>query len=82
VFGTSLRVAPFCGVPNLAPKYCHRVLVNRNLADCLVDHTPRNSPQDGVNEMSIGSHKAVSLSPLLVRQGEGSKETLATVVVV
>ncbi|KAL3924602.1 MAG: hypothetical protein SGARI_006002, partial [Bacillariaceae sp.] len=34
VFGTSLRVKPFCGIPNLAPKRCHRVLVNQNLNDC------------------------------------------------
>ena len=34
VFGTSLQVAPFCAIPNLAPKYCVRVLVNRNLQDC------------------------------------------------
>lgn len=35
VFGTSLQVAPFCGVPNMAPTGCSRVLVNRCLADCM-----------------------------------------------
>jgi len=32
VFGTSLQVAPFCAIPNLAPRGASRVLVNRNLA--------------------------------------------------
>ena len=35
VFGTSLQVAPFCGVPNLCTKNCTRVLVNSPLKDCL-----------------------------------------------
>jgi len=34
VMGTSLQVAPFCALPNLAPKGASRVLVNRNLMDC------------------------------------------------
>lgn len=35
VMGTSLQVAPFCAVPNLAKKGCARVLVNACLEDCL-----------------------------------------------
>jgi len=39
VMGTALQVAPFCAVPNLAPAGCTRVLVNRLLADCMMnDH--------------------------------------------
>lgn len=34
VLGTSLQVAPFCWLPNLAPSGATRVLVNRNLEDC------------------------------------------------
>lgn len=35
VFGTALQVAPFCAIPNLAPRGCARVLVNRCLDDCM-----------------------------------------------
>ena len=38
VMGTSLQVAPFCALPNLAPPGSVRVLVNRSLADCLVNN--------------------------------------------
>lgn len=34
VFGTSLQVLPFKAIPNLAPRGCTRVLVNRIIADC------------------------------------------------
>eukprot|EP00908_Phaeocystis_cordata_P012596 Transcript_23577.p1 GENE.Transcript_23577~~Transcript_23577.p1 ORF type:complete len:368 (+),score=100.30 Transcript_23577:92-1105(+) len=37
VMGTSLQVAPFCALPNLAPPGCTRVLVNRRLADALTN---------------------------------------------
>lgn len=37
VVGTSLQVAPFCAVPNLAKKGCARVLVNACLQDCLTN---------------------------------------------
>ena len=37
VFGTSLQVAPFCAIPNLAPRGCARVLVNLSLDDCLAN---------------------------------------------
>ena len=35
VLGTSLQVAPFCGLPNLAHPRCTRVLVNKPLAHAL-----------------------------------------------
>ena len=31
VFGTSLQVAPFCAIPNMALKGCTRVLVNESM---------------------------------------------------
>ncbi|CAH0369965.1 unnamed protein product [Pelagomonas calceolata] len=37
VFGTSLQVAPFCAIPNLAPRGCARVLVNLAIDDCLAN---------------------------------------------
>mmetsp|Transcript_119042 Transcript_119042/g.210481 ORF Transcript_119042/g.210481 Transcript_119042/m.210481 type:complete len:345 (-) Transcript_119042:157-1191(-) len=38
VFGTSLRVAPFCTLPNKVPPGCTRVLVNNNMQHCLRYH--------------------------------------------
>merc|ERR1712032_442602 len=43
VFGTSLRVAPFCTLPNMAPQGCHRVLVNNNMGHCLRNHASGKS---------------------------------------
>jgi len=37
VLGTALQVAPVCAVPNLAPRGCTRVLVNRDLHDCFTN---------------------------------------------
>lgn len=37
VMGTSLQVAPFCAIPNLAPSNCARVLVNRDLEHSLTN---------------------------------------------
>lgn len=37
VFGTSLQVAPFCALPNMAPRGCTRVLVNMDLQVCMVN---------------------------------------------
>ena len=34
---TSIQVAPFCAFPNLAPRGCARVLVNKPLHHCLVN---------------------------------------------
>lgn len=35
VMGTSLQVAPFCALPNLAPPTCQRVLINPSIKDCI-----------------------------------------------
>lgn len=37
VMGTSLQVAPFCAIPNLAPTGCARVLVNCPTSACLTN---------------------------------------------
>jgi len=37
VFGSSLQVAPFCALPNMAPRGCTRVLVNMDLWACMVN---------------------------------------------
>eukprot|EP00522_Entomoneis_paludosa_P018874 CAMPEP_0172442806 /NCGR_PEP_ID=MMETSP1065-20121228/3203_1 /TAXON_ID=265537 /ORGANISM="Amphiprora paludosa, Strain CCMP125" /LENGTH=383 /DNA_ID=CAMNT_0013192845 /DNA_START=244 /DNA_END=1395 /DNA_ORIENTATION=- len=73
VFGTSLQVAPFCAVPNLAPKGCTRVLVNRNLEECLENDFSRRPPSWGEaagfgglsisSTVQIGSRKSVSKRP-------------------
>merc|ERR1711920_531312 len=47
VFGTSLRVAPFCTLPNMAPRGCARVLVNKPIGDCLRYHGSAKSWFDG-----------------------------------
>merc|ERR1712060_343072 len=47
VFGTTLRVAPFCTLPNMAPQGCTRVLVNNNLQNCLRNHGSSKSWCDG-----------------------------------
>lgn len=66
VIGTSLQVAPFCGLANMAPKYCTRVLINRNLHHCM--KTPYGAEtwvEAGYkfgNTTTIGSCKSVSLS--------------------
>jgi hypothetical protein len=55
VFGTSLQVAPFCGVPNMAPSGCTRVLVNQSLNDCRVNHWSRlRSADDDFDFMARG----------------------------
>ena len=45
VVGTSLQVAPFCALPNMAPKGSTRVLVNRKLSDCV--RNPYSSSRNG-----------------------------------
>jgi len=68
VFGTSLQVYPFCAIPNLAPKGCVRVLINRSLDDCI--QTSHQPPRDdyGVlqspKKIRIGSRKVVTLQNL------------------
>uniref|UniRef100_A0A7S4JWF5 Deacetylase sirtuin-type domain-containing protein n=1 Tax=Odontella aurita TaxID=265563 RepID=A0A7S4JWF5_9STRA len=69
VMGTSLQVAPFCAVPNMAPRGCTRVLVNRYLDECLWnDFSPsRSQAAYGSVVVSgrtrIGSRKDVPLRP-------------------
>ena len=71
VLGTSLQVAPFCAVPNLAPASAARVLVNRNLQDCLINAwspAPPDGPY-GSTGFSLNSScklagRAVTLRPL------------------
>jgi len=76
VLGTSLQVAPFCALPNMAPSGCARVLVSLNLSDCLVnDWSPRRrcGHDDGLGGSStvtcasavqLGDRRRVSLRPL------------------
>ena len=69
VFGTSLQVAPFCAVPNMAPKHCTRVLVSRCIQDCLHNdfESKRCNDNGGLvntGTTRIGSRKHVSLRPL------------------
>lgn len=52
VFGTSLQVAPFCAVPNMAPRGCTRVLVNRDLNACMTNSwspTKQNGPYGSID---------------------------------
>lgn len=73
VLGTSLQVKPFCAVPNLAPKGCVRVLVNRDINVCLTNswsHRCRDPGSDFSGRcfapatVGLGGHKAVPLKPL------------------
>jgi len=76
VLGTSLQVAPFCGVPNMAPPGCVRVLVNNNLNDCRPNYWSCSGflGDDGglygsglarpARCTSLGSLKRVRLDPL------------------
>lgn len=73
VFGTSLQVAPFCALPNMAPRGCTRVLVNRELSACMVNAWSRRIPSGGYYNSyenfapataHIGDWKNVSLRPL------------------
>jgi NAD-dependent SIR2 family protein deacetylase len=63
VFGTSLRVAPVCAVPNLAPKHCHRVLINRAIGT-ITDHNRKKTPPSMSSAISIGKHKHVTAKSL------------------
>jgi NAD-dependent SIR2 family protein deacetylase len=71
VFGTSLQVAPVCGLPNMALKGCTRVLVNRNLSDCMANDyfsSARSSMECSMDvtrstTCDIGSRKNVQLRP-------------------
>jgi len=58
VFGTSLQVAPFCGLPNKALKGCTRVLVNRRLRYCYRNSFSTSRRRGYYDEGSYGCVKA------------------------
>ena len=71
VLGTSLQVAPVCGLPNMALKGCTRVLVNRSLSHCMVNNfsVVQSPPFDYygtglADTCDIGGRKNVKLRPL------------------
>jgi len=80
VFGTSLQVAPFCALPNMAPAGCARVLVTLDVTACLTNNwcpAQRRSTSDGYYSADglsgrcfasttahLGDWKAASLRPL------------------
>mmetsp|Transcript_44856 Transcript_44856/g.108407 ORF Transcript_44856/g.108407 Transcript_44856/m.108407 type:complete len:349 (+) Transcript_44856:94-1140(+) len=79
VMGTSLQVAPFCALPNMAPKGSTRVLVNRNLSDCI------RNPYGAQSWIEIGCrvkattsfgkyHKEVSLESLWMKRDKVRKK--------
>ena len=81
VFGTSLQVAPFCGVANMVPRGCARALVNRRIDECL--HNSFSSRTTTYNESGsgglaakrtarIGSRKEVPLRSMWLSR-EGNK---------
>lgn len=82
VFGTSLRVLPFSAIPNLAPKGCTRVLINRSLQDCMTTMNLRRRTDSENNDMyglpqlpppvRIGSRKFVTSKNLWMGR-EGNK---------
>ncbi|KAL7548405.1 hypothetical protein ACHAWF_011694 [Thalassiosira exigua] len=77
VFGTSLQVAPFCAVPNMAPRGSARVLVNRDVEVCLSNSfSNRRSNSEGLCQVTncrIGSRKDVPLRSLWSGR-EGNKK--------
>jgi len=77
VFGSALQVAPFCGVPNLAPRGCVRVLVNRDLGDCIRNQFSRSAVgyygMVSTDHARIGKRKDVPLRPLWTDQ-KGNKK--------
>lgn len=54
VLGTSLQVAPFCALPNMAPRGCTRVLVNHPLSDCLSNAWTPEHRENEVIDLAIG----------------------------
>ena len=81
VFGTSLKVLPFSAVPNLAPKGCVRVLINRSLEDCMNQRSPQCSREEvysnagwlqSPSRLRVGSRKFVTARNLWTGR-EGNK---------
>lgn len=58
VLGTSLQVAPFCAVPNMAPRGCTRVLVNTPLVDCMTNNWSPRTLDDMWGCDSLGVSRA------------------------
>lgn len=77
VFGTSLQVYPFCAVPNMVPKGCIRVLINRSMEDCFKNSYERKGQdQFGLAQrpqsIRIGQRKFVSTKNLWIKK-EGNR---------
>lgn len=75
VFGTSLQVLPFAAVPNLCPRGCTRVLVNRSLRDCGVEEeasAKRTRRSHKSSTVKLGSRKRVNTRNLWTGR-EGNK---------
>mmetsp|Transcript_54320 Transcript_54320/g.118157 ORF Transcript_54320/g.118157 Transcript_54320/m.118157 type:complete len:116 (+) Transcript_54320:318-665(+) len=72
--GTALQVAPVCALPNLCPSGATRVLVNRPIADCVVNPWSQQSSFEtsgfgSVSSLKLGG-RPVTLRPLwLDRKG-------------
>lgn len=60
VFGTSLRVAPVCAIPNLAPRFCHRVLITHSIGTA-TNHDTRGTPSIMPSTISIGKRKDITV---------------------
>ncbi|CAB9515001.1 NAD-dependent protein deacetylase [Seminavis robusta] len=78
VMGTSLQVAPFCALPNMAPKGSARVLVNRNLTHCITNPFSAQSwTEIGYSTsvaMKIGGRQNVPLASLWMNRDKIRKK--------
>ena len=79
VMGTSLQVAPFCALPNMAPKGSTRVLVNRNLSDCIQNtYGAQSSIEFGYKVEATACfgkyHKEVPLEALWMKRDKWKKK--------
>lgn len=72
VFGTSLQVLPFKAVPNLAPRGCTRVMVNRCIADCNDQPKISNNYAFPSRTIRLGSRRLVTTKNLWTAR-EGNK---------
>lgn len=84
VLGTSLQVAPFCALPNMAPRGCTRVLVNHPLSDCLSNAWTPEHRDNEVIDLAIGfgrqppattriAQRSVQLRPLWFDKGANKR---------
>ena len=80
VMGTSLQVAPFCALPNMAPKGSTRVLVNRYLSDCIRNPYGRDQSwvESGIRVKATANfgryHKEVPLEALWMKRDKVRKK--------